>query len=87
LLNPRYKIEASEFKNLQDRFRQAALVSSKKAFADFESEFRELFERLEKARSYSLTPPEWAFWLAQRKVKSGDYDFDVDLALSENAGE
>src|SRR5947209_2066915 len=30
---------AGEFKNLQDRFRQAALVSSKKAFEEFEADF------------------------------------------------
>jgi hypothetical protein len=70
---------AGEFKNLQDRFRMAALVSSKKPFPEFEADVKPLLERLEKARARSLTPPELCFWLAQRKVKSGDYTFDVDL--------
>ena len=76
---------ASEFKNLQDRFRQAALVSSRKPFADFEADFKPLMDRLEQARSMSLTPPEWCFKLAQRKIKKGDYDFDIDLKDGEIA--
>jgi hypothetical protein len=70
---------AGEFKNLQDRFRQAAMVSSRKPFADFEADFKLLMDRLEQARSASLTPPEWCFKLAQWKIKTGDYDFDIDL--------
>lgn len=69
-----------EFKNLQDRFRQAAQVSSLKAFAAFEADVEPLMKRLEDARRPSLTPPEPFFKLAQKKVKSGDYTFDVDLA-------
>src|SRR5438045_3265633 len=42
---------AGEFKNLQDRFRQAALISSRKSFAEFELDVRPLIERLEKARA------------------------------------
>ena len=80
------KLLASEFKNLQDRFRQAALVASKKPFAEFEAEFNSLMDRLEQARKPSPTLPEWGFKRAQKKVKSGDYDFDVDLAQAE-AGE
>jgi hypothetical protein len=69
--------QASEFKNLQDRFRQCAKISSLKSFSEFEAEFHPLMKRLEKARRPSYTPPEWCFKLAQRKVKSGDYDPDV----------
>ena len=71
---------AAEFKNLQDRFRQAALVSSRGPYPEFDAEFKALMERMEKARSFSVTAPEWCFKRAQRKIKSGDYDFDVDLA-------
>ncbi len=67
-----------EFKNLRDRFRQAALVSSLKTFDEFESDFQKLMERLEAARAHSYTAPEWCFRRAQKKVKSGDYDYDVD---------
>jgi len=69
---------AGEFKNLQDRFRQVALVSSKKEFLEFEEDVKPLIERLEQARSHSITAPEWAFKKAQQKIKSGDYHFDVD---------
>ena len=70
---------AGEFKNLQDRFRQAALVSSGKPFADFEKDVEPLIQRLEQARASSFTAPEWCFRAAQKKIKKGDYDFDVDL--------
>lgn len=71
---------ASEFKNLQDRFRQLALVASTKPFSEFETEFNTVRDRLEAARTPSATLPEFFFRRAQTKVKSGDYDFDVDLA-------
>ena len=70
---------AGEFKNLQDRFRQAALVSSKKPFIDFEKDVQHLIVRLEEARAGSFTAPEWCFARAQKKIKKGDYDFDIDL--------
>lgn len=70
---------AAAFKNLQDRFRQLALVSSRKPFAEFEAEFREARDALEAARAAALTPPEWCFTEAQAKVKKGDYAFDVDI--------
>jgi len=59
-------------------FRQAALVSSKKVFSEFETEFAPLMARLEAARKNSLTAPEWCFARAQKKIEKGDYDFDVD---------
>lgn len=71
---------AAEFKNLQDRFRQAALVASGKSFPEFEAQFNELINRLELARKSSFTAPEWCFRKAQQKVKNGHYDYDVDIA-------
>lgn len=73
------KRAAGEFKNLQDRFRLAALVSSKKPFAEFENDVKPLLERYERVRAESITPPEWIFKRAQAKVNTGDYDFDVDV--------
>ena len=70
---------AGEFKNLQDRFRQAALVSSKKPFSDFEKDFQPLAARLDEARVGSYTAPEWCFASAQKKIRKGDYAFDIDL--------
>ncbi|TAK71977.1 MAG: hypothetical protein EPO19_03335 [Betaproteobacteria bacterium] len=72
------KLLAAEFKNLQDRFRQLAVTGVGKTFEQVETEFRPLADRLEKARSYSYTAPEWAFKCAQKKIRAGDYDFDVD---------
>ena len=69
---------AGEFKNLQDRFRQAALVSSYKPLEEFEAEFKKIRERMEAARSHSYTAPEWCFRMAQKKIDVGDYSFDVD---------
>jgi hypothetical protein len=76
---------AGEFKNLQDRFRQAALVSSRKPFAEFEADVKPLIDRLEQARATSLTAPEWCFKRAQKKIKKGDYDFDLDMKNGELA--
>lgn len=70
---------ASEFKNLQDRFRQAALIGSQKSFADFEAEFRELMDRMEQARCRGVVIPDRFFKRGQAKVQGGQYDFDVDL--------
>ena len=74
---------ASEFKNLQDRFRQAAQVAAHKPFVEFEKQFADLMNRLEVARKPSITPPERIFRAAQSKVKSGDYSFDVDIAAEQ----
>lgn len=69
---------AGEFKNLQDRFRQAALISAQKSFAEFDAEFQRLMKRLESARANSYTAPEWCFKKAQSKINAGDYSFDID---------
>lgn len=73
----------AEFKNIQDRFRQIALISSKKSFEEFERDFDELVERLEQARASSTTPPERFHKAARKKIKAGDYEFDVDLENEE----
>jgi hypothetical protein len=73
------RLLSGEFKNLQDRFRQAALISSRKPFGEFERDVAPLIDRLEKARATSFTTPEWCFKQAQQKIKQGHYDFDVDL--------
>lgn len=72
------KSAAGELINLRDAFRQAATISSKKSYEEFENEFSKLRTRLEKVRVLAVTPPEVCFKLAQRKVNSGDYSFDID---------
>ena len=68
---------ATKFKNLQGEFRRARLVRSHKAVTDFEEEARKLFKAMNDARKPSLTPPEWCFKIAQRKIKAGHYDHDA----------
>lgn len=69
---------AHEFKILQDRFRQAWRVTALAPGNDFDKEFSGLMERLDDARSSSLTAPERFFRKAQAKVSAGHYDFAVD---------
>lgn len=71
-----YTMMAGEFTNLRDRFRQAALVGSTRTFAEFDTEMRELVNRLDKARQKPLTPPEWCFKSARKKIKAGGYSHD-----------
>ena len=73
-----YVDAAGKFKNLQGEFRRARLVWSKKSFSEFETEARKLFKAMNDARKPSLTPPEWCFGLARRKIKSGHYTHDSD---------
>lgn len=70
--------QAALFKNLQDRFRQAANLGASKSVVDAQREFDALMKQLEAARTASTTPPERFFRSAQRKVKAGHYDFSVD---------
>lgn len=76
----RCNLLANEFKNMQDRFRQAACFTAVKGLEPFENEFKELRDRMEELRRKSVTIPEWAFKRAQEKVNTKDYDFNIDLA-------
>lgn len=69
---------ATSFKVQQDDFRQIALIHSHDDIADYQARFAVVMGKMNEARSSALTPPEWVFKLAQRKVKSGDYSFDFD---------
>jgi hypothetical protein len=73
-----YQTLAGEMTNLRDRFRHAATIESHKSFAEFDAATKPLFDRLEKARARSLTPPEWAFRCARKKHKAGHYIHDYD---------
>lgn len=75
-----YTTASGEFTNLRDRFRQAATIYSHDDFLQFEAKTKPLFDRLEKVRTRALTPPDWFFKLSQRKIQSGDYVHDHDLA-------
>jgi hypothetical protein len=69
---------AADFKALQDRFRRAATITALSDVDMAEQTLAELMDRMDVARSTSITPPEWAFEEAQRKIKAGDYGFAVD---------
>lgn len=75
-----YAALAGEYANLRDRFRQMALIASHQEFAAFDAQAKTYFDRLEKARRLTYTPPEWSFWLAQRKIQKGHYKHDYDNA-------
>lgn len=74
-----YTHASGEFKNLEHRFRKLALVDSQKAFEKFEDEYNLVLQHYEQLSNSSITTPEWCFRRAQKKVKSGDYIFDIDL--------
>ena len=69
---------AHTFKVLQDRFRQARTVAALGKVQEFSIQFNELINRMDEARSASLTPPERFFVKAQKKVEAGHYNFAVD---------
>jgi|SRR5579862_6358367 hypothetical protein len=71
---------ASEYKSLQDRFRRNALITTPHDIEVGENVLADLMDRMDLARSTSITPPEWAFAKAQKKIKSGHYSFEVDEA-------
>lgn len=71
-----YELVAASFKKSEGDLRRAAKVWSYKEFAEFEAISRSTFADLDEARKHSLTPPEWCFQAAQKKVQSGDYDPD-----------
>ena len=69
---------AGEFKNLQDAFRNAALVTAPSDAEKADALFGELMARMDAARLQGVTPPEWCFRSARKKIQSGHYDFTVD---------
>lgn len=70
--------EASEYKALQDRFRQCAQITVKEDANLAQSEMKELMDRLDAVRRRSTTPPERIFKKAQAKISAGDYNFSID---------
>jgi len=69
---------AADFKALQDRFRRAANITALSDVETAEQTLAELMDRMDVARSSSITPPEWAFEEARRKIDAGHYNFAVD---------
>jgi hypothetical protein len=65
------KANATTFKNLQDRFRQAWRVTALGGFDEFKQQFDALMDRMDEARSSSLALPERFFEKPERKSKRG----------------
>ena len=74
---------AAGFKALQDRFRRTANITALGNVQVAEETLSELMDRMDIARSSSITPPESAFKEAQRKIAEGHYGFLVDKTRSE----
>jgi hypothetical protein len=74
---------AGEYKNLQDRFRQLANIGAIENPDAAEARLSELMDRLDAVRAKSLVVPQRHFENAQKKIKSGDYDFTADIAARE----
>jgi hypothetical protein len=72
---------AAEWKALQDRFRQLAKITALGSSEQAEAKLGELMDRLDAVRAGSVTPPEKYYQAARRKIKSGDYDFTIDVEL------
>ncbi len=69
---------AGEFTNMRDRFRQLGDIGVHKEVAIFESDFKALMMRMEKARKFAETPPEWCFLEARKKIQAGHMHHDFD---------
>lgn len=78
---------AGEYKNLQDRFRQLANIGSLENPDAAEARLSELMDRLDAVRAKSLVVPQRHFEAAQKKIKSGDYDFSADIAAREGGAD
>lgn len=69
---------AATYKSLQDRFRQLATIGILGDNEAAEAELRELMDRMDVARSTSITAPEKFFKRAQKKIAEGHHKFAVD---------
>lgn len=74
---------ASDYKSLQDRFRILAKIIAQGPRETAEQELKSLMDRMDVVRAASLSPPESYYSEAQKKIKRGDYDFSIDIALRE----
>jgi hypothetical protein len=70
---------AGEYKNLEILFSDLRQVGPTKAIEEFEAEYKEARDRLEKANAEAYTAPEWCFRKAEKKIKAGHYSFDDSI--------
>lgn len=70
---------AAEFKALQDRFRRVAKINALGNVEQAEGALAELMDRMDIARSSSITPPQRYFEKARKQIEGGHYKFAVDI--------
>ena len=84
-INEKLKVEASteelfsqagQYKNLENRFRQAAAIISLEGEDKLKSEFESLMLRIEDLRARPVVLPEKYFQMGRAKIKAGDYKPD-----------
>ena len=68
---------AGEYKNLEILFSDLGQLGPTKTFEQFEVEYKQAWDRLEKANAETYTAPEWCFRKARRKIKAGHYSFET----------
>ena len=76
---------ANRFKTLQDGFRQASRIGATSKIDDLEEQFTSLMKRMDDARSANPIIPDRHFTAAQKKIQSGDYEFDSVKKVSGKA--
>lgn len=67
---------AAEYTALRDRFTRCADIDGARPFAEFSAVAAPLFDRMDLARTTHAPAPEFIFWLARWKVRSGHLDHD-----------
>src|SRR5215204_3337973 len=72
---------AAEYKALQDRFRRVARITALGDVDEAEAALAELMDRMDVARSSSITPPQRYFDAARKQIEGGHYEFTVDLPV------
>lgn len=73
------KRTGAEYKALQDRFRRLAKITALGDVDEAEKVLAELMDRMDAARSSSITPPDRYRADAKKQIEGGNYDFAVDL--------
>jgi len=74
-------LTSAEYKALQDRFRRVARITALGDVDEAEAALAELMDRMDVARSSSITPPQRYFDAARKQIEGGHYEFTVDLPV------
>jgi hypothetical protein len=68
--------QAGQYKNLENRFKQAATILSLEGYETLKTEFAALMRQIEDLRARPIILPEKYFQAARNKIKSGHYEPD-----------